>query len=122
MQIAKDFLILRGIKADGRVSHALERKPLKVATLINEELFNSNGHGLLHNRTVFLEDQLHDWAWENGRFRYYSRVAGVADVLIVYELDDVYFCTQCGAKTASLETQCASCGHQPAHNKAPTPN
>ena len=52
MQIAKDFLILRGIKADGRVSHALERKPLKVATLLDEEQFNRNGHGLLHNRTV----------------------------------------------------------------------
>ena len=116
MQIAKDFLILRGIKADGRVSLALERKPLKVATLLDEEQFNRNGHGLLHNHTVFLEDQMHDWAWENGRFRYFSRVAGEADVLIVYELDDVYFCTQCGAKAPAQDTQCASCGHQPTPN------
>ncbi len=122
MQIAKDFLILRGIKADGRVSHALERKPLKVATLLDEEQFNRNGHGLLHNRTVFLEDQMHDWAWENGRFRYFSRVAGEADVLIVYELGDVFFCTQCGGKKESLDTQCPSCGHALAHNPAPAPN
>lgn len=113
MQIAKDFLILRGIKADGRISLALERKPLKVATLLDEEQFNRNGNGLLHNRTVFLEDQMHDWVWENGRFRYFSRVAGVADVLIVYELGDVYFCTQCGAKKESLDAQCEGCGHTP---------
>lgn len=113
MQIAKDFLILRGIKADGRVSHALERKPLKVATLLDEEQFNRNGHGLLHNRTVFLEDQMHDWAWENGRFRYFSRVAGEADVLIVYEVTDVFFCPQCGGKKESLGAQCPSCGHSP---------
>lgn len=113
MQIAKDFLILRGIKADGRVSHALERKPLKVATLLDEEQFNRNGNGLLHNRTVFLEDQMHDWAWENGRFRYFSRFAGEADVLVVYELGDVYFCPLCGGKKESLDTQCPSCGHGP---------
>ncbi|MDP2780480.1 hypothetical protein [Devosia sp.] len=113
MQIAKNFLILRGIKADGRISLALERKPIKVATLLDEEQFNHNGHGLLHNRTVFLEDQMHDWAWENGRFRYFSRVAGVADVLIVYEVGDVFFCPQCGTKKEVLDTLCGNCGHNP---------
>lgn len=113
MQIAKDFLILRGIQANGRVSHPLERKPVRVATLLDEELFNCNGHSLQHNRTVFLEDQMHDWSWENGRFRYFTRVTDVADVLIVYELGDVYFCTQCGAKKEALNAQCGSCGHNP---------
>lgn len=119
MQIAKDFLILRDIKADGRISHALERKPLRVATLLDEGKFNGKGHGLLHNHTVFFEDQLHDWVWENGHFRYFSRIAAVADVLIVYELGDVYFCTQCGTKKESMDILCGGCGHNPGVCPAP---
>lgn len=83
---AKDFEILRNIEANGRVNIPMARKPVRVATMINEELFNSSGHQLIHQSTVFLEDIFHDWQWKNGQFRYYTRVADRADVLVVYEL------------------------------------
>jgi hypothetical protein len=38
---------------------------------------------------VFLEDRVHDWDWRSGQFRYYTRVADVADVLVVYQIEDV---------------------------------
>lgn len=82
------FEILRGLEANGRISVPLAEKPVRVATMINETAFNED-HYLIHNRTVFLEDRLHDWNWEDGRFRYYTRVATVADVLVVYEIADV---------------------------------
>lgn len=111
MDIAKDYIILRGIQANGRVSHPLDRKPVKVATLLDEGRFNELGHALLHNKTVFLEDQWHDWTWEDGRFRYFTRVAEVADVLVVFEMGEVFFCTECGGKKATLADPCAACGH-----------
>ncbi len=85
---ATKFEILRGVKASGLISIPLAVKPLRVCTLINEEEFN-NGHFLIHHKTVFFEDQTHDWNYSNGNFRYYTRVAMVADVVIVYECEDV---------------------------------
>lgn len=32
---------------------------------------------------------MHDWDWNNGQFRYYTRVAEVADVLIVYKVENL---------------------------------
>lgn len=100
MLIATDFEILRDVVASGRVSIDLERKPHRVATLINEKEFVDSGHQVIHNRTVFLEDYVHDWNWSNGKFRYYTRVAEKADVLIIYAEKDVpavhKFCILCG--------------------------
>ncbi|HBP6378449.1 TPA: hypothetical protein L6A07_25005 [Pseudomonas aeruginosa] len=109
MLLAKDFIILRGVKASGCVSHPLNRKPVRVATMLDEAKFNEHGHGLIHMKTVFLEDELHDWTWDKGRFRYFTRVADVADVLVVFELDEVFFCTQCGAQKSSLSAECPTC-------------
>lgn len=81
---ATRFVILRDVEANGLKSISLDEKPRRVATLINEKLFNEN-HALTHNGTVFLEDQMHDWNWKDGKFRYYTRVAKIADVIIVYE-------------------------------------
>lgn len=88
---ALKYDILRGVKAGGPAV-PLAEKPVRVATLINEASFNED-QVLSHNYNVFLEDHIHDWNWDQrdgGRFRYYSRVAEVADVLIVYELDKDY--------------------------------
>jgi NADH pyrophosphatase NudC (nudix superfamily) len=112
MLIATDYLILRDIVANGRVSHALERKPVRVATIIDEERLVESGFEMAHNQTVFLEDQFHDWHWENGGFRFFSRVAEKADVLIVYESKEVYrFCTRCGTRHQPLSETilCESC-------------
>ena len=83
---ALDFEILRDVEANGLLTIDLPRKPVRVATMINEALFEQTGHTLQHQRTVFLEDKYHDWDWKDGKFRYYTRVAKRADVLIVYEL------------------------------------
>lgn len=61
---------------------------MRVATLIDEQAF-MKGHLLEHNVSVFLEDRLHDWQVMNGVFMYYSRVARVADVVVVYEVEQV---------------------------------
>lgn len=90
-----DHIILRDIPADGKVRHRLERKPVRVATMLNEAKFVEQGNNLVHNSTVFLEDRVHDWDYNPvnrdepngpGDFRYYTRVALRSDVLIVFEL------------------------------------
>lgn len=104
MLIAVEFEILRGIRP-GRDVHLLPREPLQVATLLNEQLFTETGHSLSHRRTVFLEDRMHDWNWRDGRFRYYSRVANQADVLVVYSEAETQYCPMCG-KLVQPENRC----------------
>lgn len=89
MLIAVDFEILRGLEADGRKAIALARSPVRVATLLNEALFITSGGVLAHNKTVFLEDRIHDWDWRNEMLWYYTRVAQKADVVVVYQMQDV---------------------------------
>lgn len=84
---AKRFEILRGLAPSGRVAIPLAEKPVRVATIIDEALFDAT-KVLSHNKSVFLEDRVHDWDWVDGKFSYYSRVADRADVLVVYELED----------------------------------
>lgn len=112
MLIATEFTILRGISANGRISHDVPKKPLRIATLIDEKAFIESGHKLIHNKTVFLEDFMHDWNWVDGKFRYYTRITDHgADVLLVYGQKEVSYCTQCGKeqdKPASTEP-CESC-------------
>ena len=90
-----DHIILRDIPADGNVCHRLERKPVRVATMLDEAKFVEQGNHLRHNDTVFLEDRMHDWNYYPvnreepngpGDFRYYTRIAMRADVLVVFEL------------------------------------
>lgn len=101
------YEILRNITASCRLSVPLAEKPVRVATLLNESLFLED-QVMTHLCSVFLEDRTHDWCWSDasgeGRFRYYSRIAEAADVLVVYEIDDKYvpspaphmFCTETG--------------------------
>lgn len=101
------YEILRNVTSNCRLSLPLAEKPVRVATLLNEALFLED-QVMTHLRSVFLEDRTHDWEFSDasgeGRFRYYSRIAESADVLIVYEIDDKYtpppappkFCTETG--------------------------
>lgn len=84
---AIEFEILRAVKASGLVKIPLSRQPVRVATLLDERAFKRDQF-LIHNRTVFLEDRIHDWDWRDGAFRYYTRVADCADVLVVYQIAD----------------------------------
>lgn len=90
-----DHIILRDIIASGMVRHRLARKPVRVATILNESAFIEQGNHLRHNNTVFLEDRIHDWDYTPvdreqpdgpGDFRYYTRIAQCADVLLVFAL------------------------------------
>lgn len=79
------YEILRGVEANGRKQIDMPDRPVRVATLLDEARFLEN-HELIHNSTVFIEERHHDWLYQDGKFSYYSRVAKVADVLVVYEL------------------------------------
>ncbi|WP_087863527.1 hypothetical protein [Comamonas thiooxydans] len=99
---ALDFIILRNMEANGRIGLPMDREPVRVATLLDEDFFNKD-HLLVHHKSVFLEDKTHDWNYIKGKFYYYSRVAERADVLVVYEQDKNYtpeakYCTKTGAK------------------------
>lgn len=101
MNVATEYLVLRGLVSSSQVRVPLERKPLRVATLLDEAKFLASGCQMKHFHTVFLEDQTHDWNWQDGMFRYYSRCGGPEDkldVLIVYAMEDHKFCPLCGSK------------------------
>lgn len=85
---AINYEILRNVKVSGLQNIPMARKPVKVATMMDEASFNED-QLLIHLKTVFLEDYIHDWNWSDGQFRFYTRVAEVADVLVVYEIADV---------------------------------
>lgn len=87
MKIATDYVILRGIEANERACVPLERKPLRIATIIDGDLFE-RFPVLDHNETVFLEDRNHDWRHDNGQLRYYSRIAEKADVVAVFAQEE----------------------------------
>lgn len=89
MLVATRYEILRDVQANGRVPIPLAEKPVRVATMLDEKQFNHLAGVMSHQTTVFLEDQHHDWQWDEGQFRYYTRVAQRADVLIAYEVQDV---------------------------------
>lgn len=95
MLVATEYQILRGVVAGGPPL-LVGREPIRVATLINEARFIEQGSALLHRVTVFLEDQHHDWTWRDGKFRYFSRVAAKADVVLVYAEMETRFCAMCG--------------------------
>lgn len=80
------YEILRGVEANGRKQLDMPERPVRVATLLDEPGFLENQE-LIHNGNVFIEERHHDWLHSDGKFSYYSRVAKVADVLVVYELE-----------------------------------
>lgn len=87
--IATDYEILRGVKASCLNRIPLQRKPVRVATIIDEDKFLENCE-MRHWHTVFLEDKSHDWDWRDGSFYYYTRVSERADVLVVYAFEEKY--------------------------------
>lgn len=89
MLFATEYEILRDVPVSERASTPLARRPMRVATIIDEQLFKELGGALIHNKTVFLEDHLHDWRWRDGKFVYYTRVkAGKADVIVAYAVEN----------------------------------
>jgi hypothetical protein len=85
---SNDFEILRHIKASFATKELVARKPIRVATLIDEQKFIESGNEWIHNKTLFLEDKVHDWDWIDGVLQYYSHAVGVgeyADVVVSYE-------------------------------------
>lgn len=91
MLVATEYEILRGVKANCLAKVELAREPRRIATLLNEEMFNALKGELRHNENVFLEDRWHDWDWHNGSLRFYSHAVGVdmlADVVVIYEVSN----------------------------------
>src|SRR5471030_1956372 len=101
---ATRFLILRGVKNGGKYMTPVAEKPLRVATLLDEWSFGALGCAMLHLKTVFFEDRVHDWDCTRGQFRYYSRVCEpgeTMDVLLVYEEREVTYCPECGREAGA---------------------
>lgn len=87
MLFATDYEILRGLTASSQIRIPLTRKPVRVATLLDEADLTQRGGELVHQKNVFLDDRGHDWHWDRGIFTYYShivRVGDKADVVVVY--------------------------------------
>jgi hypothetical protein len=82
---SKRHIILRDLKP-GVAPIEMQEKPVRVATIIDEPDLVKRGYELIHHQNVFLEDRHHDWTWEDGMFRYFTRVADKADVIVVFEL------------------------------------
>jgi hypothetical protein len=109
MLIATDYEILRGVRSGARGPGVSVRgEPAMVATLLDEKKFLAKNGAVIQWETVFLEDQMHDWSYREGRLRFYGRLEAVVDLLVVYATGERLFCPQCGK-----ETQPASCcpGH-----------
>ncbi|WP_455233074.1 hypothetical protein [Geopseudomonas aromaticivorans] len=113
MMIAKDFLILRDILPGGSRSYTVPRKPIYVCTLVSVEKFEASGHALQQFKTVHIEDAQHDWSWYDGQLRYFPGSHEPADVVVVYEVSEVFFCTECGAPSPVMGEVCDDCRQPP---------
>jgi hypothetical protein len=114
MRRATDYDIIRNAPSDPRIRIPCARKPIAVMTLMNESRFTELNGGLLHGDSVLIEDEVHDWNWDNGNLRYYSRMVHVANIVAVYAEDNVArtdfaFCPHCGVKQHSVATECHAC-------------
>lgn len=72
--------------APGQREVAVPQKPSRVWTTLFglQELPVTPVHG----RGFFLEDEIHDWSWRDGRLRYFSRVTSLNEarwVLLEYK-------------------------------------
>lgn len=94
---AKEYTILRDVKRGEKI--AVPVKPTRVATLLNEALFEKLGGLMIHHETVFHESEMHDWDWKDGEFKFGSRVFGEEDdpeytplsVVLVYDSEHVEY-------------------------------
>lgn len=103
--VATRYVIMRGLKTSCTIVHSVPEEPIRVVTIRNEELFLATGE-MTHHASVFFEDRLHDWQWNNGKFRYFARQNDDAVVALVYEEKVIEckpimnFCHFCGVKLA----------------------
>lgn len=82
----KRYEILRGVENSHTSKTPVPEQPIQVWTLLDEEEFNRIG--LVHWRTAFIEDVLHDWSWGNGILRFYGHSGAPGekhDLVLVYE-------------------------------------
>lgn len=97
---ATRYVILRGLKPSCTIVHDVPEEPIRVLTLRDEKKFLERDGEIVHHDTVFIEDRLHDWQWESGRFRYFARQSDGVDVVLVYEEEvkviPPNFCCYCG--------------------------
>lgn len=97
---ATQFEILRGVTPNYKVRHSIARRPLYVGALLNEPLFDAD-HWILHRQTIFIEDPMHDWDWDESGLRYYSVSFDVTDVLVVYETQEIRLDPMTGERLAA---------------------
>lgn len=90
MQMLKRYEILKNVKSCSQTPVALPEEPVMVATVIDEADLRVT-LSIRNGRNAHIEDRMHDWDWNKGKFRFYPRVNDVCDVLVVYEFTEVRF-------------------------------
>lgn len=86
MPLPKRYEILRGVNNSSTSKTSLAERPEQVWTLLDENLFNEIG--LVHWRSAFIEEILHDWNWQNGILHFHGHSGAPSekhDLVIVYE-------------------------------------
>ena len=93
MKRATKYEILRGVGPTSRVPCVAQPsgRPVRIAYLIDEKRFTETGGLLEHNRSVFLEDSVHDWMMRDGALYYFGHAMGIedrGDIVAVMEEDN----------------------------------
>lgn len=102
MLVATDYLVVempRGnlkptSDSNAHVVARLQHKPPLYVLAAHGEEFLTTGR-ISHGVTCFLLDIGHDWTWSDGVFRL---CVEAESVVLVFAVDDVRFCGQCGVK------------------------
>lgn len=80
------YEILRQVPNETAARTPVAERPEQVWTLLDEPGFEKIG--LVHWRTGFIEDQMHDWDWRDGHLRFYAHSSDrgeLVDLVLVYE-------------------------------------
>lgn len=79
-------IVRRHPTARGNFLHVTQR-PVMVAVLCDEARFLRSGGVIEHGGALFIEDEMHDWAWSDGRLRYHgsARDDEHCDLLLIFE-------------------------------------
>lgn len=85
--IATKYIILRDVPVSGLKKTPVEKKPIRVVSLLDDRFEKSKGV-MMHNHNVFFEDRIHDWYWDKKThsLSYYTRIfPDKGDIALIYE-------------------------------------
>lgn len=81
------YKLFRDLTPTSQIAHDCPEEPIVVMSVLDEEKFKQGIH--IHMSTVFFEDRIHDWSWDNGKFRYFGRKVEGVPVAVVFEQREI---------------------------------